>query len=83
MSQPTALQGRSGQFGMEGFVMGGSYIVLSSLMAGLVYLAPKIPNDTARNVGSFVMVMLAALVTTKIFQGYTFKTGMHQRHFFY
>ena len=77
----TQLQGRQGQLGAEGFIMGSSYIFFSSTLASLTYVVPKINNTTARAAVSFLLVMLAAFSAYHILEVYHTKSGMRMRPF--
>lgn len=76
------LDGRSGQLGAEGFVMGSSYMLFSALLASLTYVAPRVKSAGARGVLSLVLVIAAALTALRILAAYKNKTGMSMRTFF-
>jgi hypothetical protein len=81
VSVPT-LQGRSGQLGAEGFVMGSSYLFFSTTLASLTYVVPRIRSSSARGIVSLVLVLLAAFTAMRILSTYGNKTGIHMRTFF-
>jgi oligosaccharyltransferase complex subunit gamma len=76
------LQGRSGQLGAEGFVMGSSYLFFSTTLASLTYVVPRIRGSAARGVASLVLVLLAAFTAMRILSTYANKSGIHMRTFF-
>lgn len=78
-----ALQGRQGQLGAEGFIMGSSYIFFSTTLASLTYVVPKIKNTQARAVISLGLVLVAALSAYRILETYHAKSGMRMRSFFH
>ena len=77
------LQGRQGQLGAEGFIMGSSYIFFSSTLASLTYVVPKIRNAQARATISLVLVLAAAFSAFRILETYHAKSGMRMRSFFH
>lgn len=76
------LQGRGGQVGAEGFIMGSSYLFFSSTLASLTYVVPKIRGNAARGVVSLVLVLLAAFTAMRIIAVYQKKSGLNMRTFF-
>lgn len=76
------MEGRSGQFGAEGFVMGSSYILFSSLISLMVYGLPHVKNGQLRSGLSITCAVLVGLVGRAIFSAYTQKSGMSMRSFF-
>jgi oligosaccharyltransferase complex subunit gamma len=76
------LQGRSGQLGAEGFVMGSSYLFFSTTLASLTYVVPRIRSSAARGVASLVLVLLAAFTAMRILSTWSSKSGIHMRTFF-
>jgi oligosaccharyltransferase complex subunit gamma len=77
------MQGRQGQLGAEGFIMGSSYILFSSFLASLTYVVPKINNVNARAAASLALVLVAALSAYHILEAYHAKSGMRMRSFFH
>lgn len=76
-------QGRQGQLGAEGFIMGSSYIFFSSTLASLTYVVPKIRDARARATISAVLVLVAAFSAYRILETYHTKSGMRMRNFFH
>jgi oligosaccharyltransferase complex subunit gamma len=77
------MDGRQGQLGAEGFIMGSSYIFFSSTLASLTYVVPRIKNTQARGLISLVLVLVAALSAFRILETYHAKSGMRMRNFFH
>lgn len=77
------MEGRQGQLGAEGFIMGSSYIFFSSTLASLTYVVPKIRNARARASISMLLVLAAALSAYRILETYHTKSGMRMRSFFH
>ncbi|KAI8462644.1 MAG: hypothetical protein J3K34DRAFT_527603 [Monoraphidium minutum] len=76
------MEGRQGQFGAEGFVMGSSYIFFSSTISLMVYALPHIKDGRIRSGVSVGAALLAAAVGRGIFSAYVSKTGISMRQFF-
>lgn len=76
------MEGRSGQLGAEGFVMGSSYLFFSTTLASLTYVVPRIRSSAARGVASLVLVLLAAFTAMRILSTWSSKSGIHMRTFF-
>ncbi|KAF6261066.1 hypothetical protein COO60DRAFT_821537 [Scenedesmus sp. NREL 46B-D3] len=76
------MEGRSGQLGAEGFVMGSSYLFFSSTLASLTYVVPRIRSSAARGIASLVLVLLAAFTAMRILSTYSNKSGINMRTFF-
>lgn len=76
------VEGRSYQFGAEGFIMGVLYVFFSMTLVGLVYGAPLISNKRLRSITSATCVGLAAISLRKIFELYTWKAGYHPTLYF-
>lgn len=76
------LQGRGGQLGAEGFIMGSSYIFLSSLLSALVYIVPRISHAQLRAAVSTTLVVLSGMVAHGILEAHANKTGLRMRSFF-
>ncbi|KAF8058060.1 OST3 [Scenedesmus sp. PABB004] len=76
------MEGRSGQLGAEGFLMGSSYIFFSATLASLSYVVPRIRSDGGRAVTSLVLVLLSAFAAMRILATYQGKTGISMRTFF-
>jgi oligosaccharyltransferase complex subunit gamma len=76
------VEGRSYQFGAEGFIMGTLYIVFSLSLVGVMYVAPLIPNKQVRGAVSMGLVATAAMFLQKIFELYKWKASYHPTLFF-
>jgi len=76
------MQGRGGQLGMEGFIMGTSYMVFSGLISAMTYVVPRIKNESVRGGASFLLVILIGLTAYGIFLAYFAKTSLRMRSFF-
>jgi hypothetical protein len=76
------VEGRSYQFGAEGFIMGSLYIAFSFSLVGLMYGAPLVASKQARGVVGIGLVAAAALLLRKIFELYTWKAGYQPTMYF-
>jgi oligosaccharyltransferase complex subunit gamma len=73
---------RSVQYGMEGFVMGSSYLLFSVLLGSAVFSVPKIKSAGTRSSAGVAVLALAWLVLMRILAAYDSKTSLgRQRQF--
>jgi oligosaccharyltransferase complex subunit gamma len=76
------MSSRTAQFGMEGFVMGSSYVLFSALLGAAVFSAPKLKGKGARGAVSAACLGVAWLVLMRILDAYDSKTSLgKQRQF--
>lgn len=73
---------RSVQFGMEGFVMGSSYVLFSVLLGSVVFKVPMIKNKGTRSGAAMAALSVAWFVLMRVLAAYDSKTGLgRQRQF--
>ena len=73
---------RTAQFGMEGFVMGSSYVLFSVLLGAVVLRVPKIKAKGTRSGVAMAALSVAWFVLMRILAAYDSKTGLgKQRQF--
>jgi oligosaccharyltransferase complex subunit gamma len=73
---------RSAQFGMEGFVMGSSYVLFSALLGAAVFSAPKLKARGTRGTAALACLAVAWFVLMRILAAYDSKTSLgKQRQF--
>lgn len=73
---------RSVQFGMEGFVMGSSYVLFSVLLGSVVLRVPRIKSRGTRSGVAMAALSVAWFVLMRILAAYDSKTGLgRQRQF--
>lgn len=80
---PPSSQSRSGQLGLEGFVMGSSYVLFSACISVMVYGLPHVKDARLRGGLSAAAAAAAALLGLWVFAAYNAKTGMSMRSFFF
>jgi len=73
---------RSAQLGMEGFVMGSSYVLFSALLGAAVFSAPRLKARGTRGAASAACLGVAWFVLMQILAAYDSKTSLgKQRQF--
>jgi oligosaccharyltransferase complex subunit gamma len=73
---------RTVQYGMEGFVMGSSYLLFSVLLGSAVFSVPKIKSPATRSSAGLAVLAMAWLVLMRILAAYDSKTSLgRQRQF--
>lgn len=72
------LQGR-GQLGVEGFLMGGSYILLSLCLYSVVYVIPNFESERTRRIVGYIAIFVAFVVSVKFLEFHAMKTGYNMR----
>jgi hypothetical protein len=74
------MQGQ-GQLGMEGFMVGGMYVLFALCGCGLIYANELFDNPGAVRVFSYLFLAGAVLLFLRIKQFYAYKTGYHLRFY--
>jgi hypothetical protein len=71
----------SGQLGMEGFVVGGMYVLFALCCCGLIYASDLFENPGAVRVSSYIFVASAVMLFLRIKAFYAWKTGYNLRFY--
>lgn len=76
------MQGQ-GQLGMEGFVVGGMYVLFALCGCGLIYANDLFENPGAVRVSSYMFLAGAVFLFLRIKAFYAWKTGYHLRFYLF
>lgn len=76
------LQGQ-GQLGMEGFAVGGMYVLFALCGCGLIFANEIFDNPGAVRVSSYMFIVGALILFMRIKAFYAWKTGYHLRFYLF